>query len=261
MINFKWGLISGSIVLVISLVIGIISDVRPSFIFLRAFIFTVIFFGLGIGIHFLISNFFPELLLKDEEPPADEEQPGSRVNITLENTGEYAVPEMYKSQGGSQEIGNIEDLVSGSFKVRSRGEFTSGSEGIDRKTEDDYNSKGNAFNRDGFDSTGSSPAAASGKPVFTPMFGDDSTGLGGLPDLDSMSMAFSSGGDSSSLRLGGGSGSDSDFEPAQIQSFDNMESAPSKSKSKDDDKNQAFKGDFSPQEIAQGIRTVLDKDK
>ena len=195
MIRFKWGLILGAAALVLSLFLGLISDVQPFFIFLRTLIFTVVFFGLGIGLSILVGIFFPELLLKDEEPSANEEQPGSRVNITLGNTGEYAVPEMYKSPGGSQELGNIEELISGVFKRSAKGESFSavaGSEGIDRKREDVYNSSGNAFKQNDFEfmevpSYASSPV----KSAFTPMFGDDSAGLGGLPDLDSMAMAFS----------------------------------------------------------------------
>ncbi|MCL2244212.1 MAG: hypothetical protein FWC03_07065 [Treponema sp.] len=259
MINFKWGLISGAAALVISVVTGIVSDVMPVHIFLRALLFTAVFFGIGIGINILINNFFPELLLKDEEPPAAEEQPGSRVNITLGSTGEYAVPEMYKSSGGTQDLGNIEELISGSFKPR-RG----ASEGIDRKREDDYNGSGGSFNQNDNDFMGPSPSPV--KPAFVPMFGDNSDGLGGLADLDSMSTAFSSGGDYSGRASGGGSvsGDDSAFssdsESLQMQTFDDVGAASAKGKSKND-KPQALQGDFSPQEIAQGIRTVLDKDK
>ena len=266
-IKIKWGLILGFAVLFISVILGIISGVQPFYIFIRALIFTIIFFGLGVGLSILISNFFPELLLKEEEPAVEEEQPGSRVNITLENTGEYAVPEMYKSQDGSQELGNIEELMSGKFKPRrTRG---GSSEGIDRKREDDYNSNGSAFKKDD-----NMDSQSSGKPVFTPMFGGDSEGLTGLPDLDSMAMAFSSGGESS-FRSGGNSGgssgagsepamayspdADSESESLQMQSFDDVGKAPVKSKNKGD--GSALQGDFSPQEIALGIRTVLDKDK
>ena len=257
MIKIKWGIISGIIALVFSLILGIISGVQPSFIFLRALIFTVVFFGFGIGLGFLVDNFFPELLLRDEGPAYDGEQPGSRVNITLENTGEYAVPEMYKSSGGTQDLGNIEELISGAYKPRSRRDSAAGPEGIDRKREDVYNGDEGKFKQNGFDMEASSSDASHGKPVFTPMFGDDSAGLGGLPDLDSMATAFSSGGESASFKSGGDAGGEPDS--LLMQSFDDMEPMPSKSKKKGD--NPAIQGDFSPQEIAQGIRTVLDRDK
>ena len=286
MINFKWGIISGAAALVFSILLGIVSDVQPFFIFIRALIFTVVFFGLGIGVNILINSFFPELLIKDEPRAADaEEQPGSRVNITLGNVSEYALPEMYKGQGKPPELGNIEDLISGTFRPYAKAASaasaagasfqTTAFGGIDRKSEDDYNNRGSvqtASKQDGleFMDLPSSANASSGKPAFTPTFGDDSAGLGGLPDLDSMSTAFSSGGDTPSFKLGGGfsGGSEPDFftavtepAPAQMQSFDEIESLPAKSKSKGDKSQPALQGDFSPQEIAQGIRTVLDKDK
>ena len=249
-----------------SVILGITSGVQPFYVFLRALLFTAVFFGAGIGLYILINNFFPELLIRDEPPPAEDEQPGSQINITVGNAGEYAVPEMYKSPGGTQELGNIEDLISGVFRPRvgaANGAMMSSSAmgGIDRKSEDDYNRKGGVFKQD-FESMElpSSANASPDRPAFTPMFGDDSAGLGGLPDLDSMSMAFSSGGETSSFRPSGGSAAESDSAPVQMQSFDDIGVGSAKSNSKSD-KPQALQGDFSPQEIAQGIRTVLDKDK
>lgn len=256
MFNFRWGVILGCAALVVSAVLGIFFGVQPLYIFLRALIFFGVFFGLGTGIYIVINSFFPELLLSDEKQAGDEtsEQPGSRINITLGNTGEYAVPELYRNSGDSQELGNIEDLVSGAFRPRVVEEpvlsQTADLEGIDRKREEVYNnmsmeSSQIASNPDSFQFDDSPPPAAAlhEKPVFTPVFGDDTADLGVLPDLDSMARAFSS-------AYGG--------EAAEAHPFEEAEPARNNNKG---NKPQPLQGDFDPRELAEGLRTILSKDK
>jgi len=200
---------------------------------------------LGFSVRLLINSFLPELLAADEESGVQLNfgQPGSRVNITLDTAGEYAVPELYKTASDPDELGNIEDLVSGIFKP-SR-------ESIDRKQEEGYNDTGgvqNTFNPDPFQGMSAFEKAPAEKPVFTPAFGDDSEGsegLGGLPDLDAMAMAFSPG-------FGGGSsyGGGASSEAAEPERSRYVGSKP-----------QPLEGDFSPKELAKGISTVLSKDK
>jgi hypothetical protein len=244
--NLKWGFILGSAALVISVSLGIISGVNPLYIFLRALLFTAVFFGMGVGLRVLVDNMFPELLLVNEDPSQmNFEQPGSRVDITIGNARDYAVPEMYKNPDGSQEMGNIEDLLSGAFKPRPT--ESSRQSGIDRSQENDYNIQGSS-QISAFDSQGSehSQEALFQRPSFTPSLGDDSEGLGGLPDLDSMAGAFSSGGFALETAA-----------PAQAQSLEAEE--PEKKYNKGN-KPQPLEGDFNPQELAQGIRTVLSRD-
>ena len=255
MFNFKWGLIASAAALIISIVLGIISGVAIFHIIIRALIFAVVFFGLGIGIYMLINSFFPELLSMDEgaSEQAGFDQPGSRINITLDNAGEYAVPELYRNSGEPQELGNIEDLVSGAFKPRivEPSFQTEGFEGIDQKGEDDYNSMGgdqDAGNQEGFkfqDLASFEETPNENKaPVFTPIFGDDSAGLGGLPDLDSMAMAFSS-----------------DFGDPPVQAHPQTSEDEKPSQYNKGNKPQPLKGDFDAKELAEGIRTVLKKEK
>jgi len=261
-VNFKWGLVPAVFALFVSVMLGVISGSSMNHIILRALVFAVVFFGFGIGMWFLVSNYFPELLAADSDVTLQDEneKTGSQVNITIDNADEYAVPELYKTADSSDELGNIEDLVSGAFKVRS--------ESVDRKQEESYNrgryqsvpENENIDFQDMFQETDNFDKSFEEKPVFTASFVDDAGGLGGLPDLDEMAMAFSSGGGSLPIGQGGGSkGASSGFSGVSSASSD-FEETDSFSQNKGN-KPVPIKGDFSPKELAEGIRTILSKDK
>jgi hypothetical protein len=248
-INYKWGFVPALFAMVISILLGIISGASFSHIILRALVFAVVFFGLGLGMWFVLNSYFSELLAGSNDTSAhDDAEKGSRVNITVDSTGEFAVPELYKNSGAPDELGNINDLISGVFKVRS--------ESIDRNKEEGYNEdrdqssldRENIDFQDMFQDTADfDKSLDGGKPVFTPSFVDDAGGLGGLPDLDAMATAFESFG--GSIGYSGGSSASSDFEEKTSSSH------------YVGNKPEPMKGDFDPQEIAQGIRTMLSKDK
>jgi len=264
--NIKWGLTAAIFALVMSVGLGLVAGVGILIILLRALLFSVMFFAFGFGLRVLITYYFPELLyVKDEaESYENYEKPGSRINITVDTTGEYAVPELYKTSGDTEELGNIEDLISGSFRPRQAdtdyGGESSSSTGIDRNMEEGYNMGGDFqssqdfdFGLDDFeDPFQDTPAfeekAPVVKPAFTPSFGDD---LEALPDLDSLAMDFSptGGGESSSNGFGAESALDDEFEPAKPYNR------------RGGNKPQQLKGDFDPKELAKGISTVLSKDK
>ena len=263
--NFRWGFLAAAGSFIISVGLGLVFGVNASHIIIRAIIFSAVFFGAGFGLCFLVSNFFPELMLVQsqyDKPEKYDQNAGQHVNITLDTTGEYAVPELFKSPDAPDELGNIEDLVSGYFKPRSE-------EGIDRIKEESYNQEG-SYNRGGdynntenfpnipeadssyFQDIPSFEKPQAEKSAFNPSFGDDSDGLGGLPDLDAMAMAFSpTGGHPPETFSGGG-------DPFGIAPDDNFEAESSPYVG---NKSQPLKGDFNPKEIAEGIRTVLIKDK
>jgi len=264
--SLKWGVISGVAACFISIFLGIIFSVGTFFLVLRAIVFTVIFFGLGFGLRFVINNFLPELLVSEEEPQSDSsmEQSGANVNIVMNNTGEFAVPELYKT---TEELGNIEDLVSGAFKPRPAA--ATASMGIDRKPEAGYNGDGigsvaEVFS--GFESEVSpreksravSGGVAAEKNDFSPSFGEDS-GLGGLPDLDMMARAFSPGlgGATASFR----SSEPEPSEPSFVSSAPPVEESGSGQAYNKGNKPQTLQGDFNPKELAEGIRAVLAKEK
>jgi len=253
-------------------------------IVLRALVFTAMFFGIGFGLRFVINSFFPELLYGSESGEIygqGYEQapvPGSRVNITMDNTGEYAVPELFRSQD-SDKLGNIEDLISGTFITRpdNASRQPSHENGIDDNEKESYNNKGEShgfslglpqelsfLDGDFFEGSSvdtqpeKSPAAE--KPQFTPSFGDDA-GLGGLPDLDMMARAFSSSYTSSEqapAAVPAGLGGSSFTAPISAPVFE--ETQP-QTRYRGGNRPEPLKGDFNARELAKGLSAVLSKDK
>jgi hypothetical protein len=271
-LNIKWGVTAGIIAALVSMVLGVVFGVSMFYILVRAVVFLFVFFALGTGFHVIVNNFFPELLYIDDGTDSkisfDQPPSGSQINITLGGIGEYAVPEMYKDSGDPQELGNIEDLISGHFKTRSSYDSGDSDEadtqeyapepapkGVDLRTEDDYNTKGEDFSVNSFrpmpqefeSYREAEPEPAQpvtyDKPAFTPVFGGDD--LGALPDLGSMATAFSTG-----------------FEAEEAAAMPHMgvEEADSSQTYNKGNKPQPLEGDFLPQQLAEGIRTVLKKD-
>jgi len=304
MANIRWGITAAVFALLISVLLGFIAGVGAGYIFLRAAIFTVVFFGIGFGLRFAINNFFPEMLISDDTASASEdtERRGEQVNITVDSTGEYAVPELFKSSGDSGELGNIEDLISGVFgqinrsqERRAQGGGKQSSEpwftvddpeseqGIDRISKNGYNDNsggGASFIETNVYESFSTAAAkapagtkAAERTQFSPSFGDDDSGLGGLPDLDMMARAFSSAPgsappagvmqQSSSVP----SSSVSEFIPtpvpgnpafSQTAGVFSAEEADTRKRNAGN-KPQTLQGDFDPKQMAQGISTILSK--
>ena len=285
---FKWGLLSGVGALFISLTLGILSGVDAFHIFIRALIFTIVFFGIGFGLRFVINGFFPELLFSEAESAAQEtEQADSSVNITLDSMGEYAVPELY-NLGDSGELGNIDDLLSGNFAAaQGRTREQKANAGIDRNKEASYNDFGtrqSAFAAklpvpevDNISSGGSdSNDEAVFKPMepqnyqsFTPSFGDN-MGLNSLPDLDMMAKAFSS--PSAGGAVNAGSFTESagmplmdlpSLEPAGITSSSSpvFEFGDVEQSRNTGNKPQAMNSEWDAKGLAEGIRTVLSKER
>jgi hypothetical protein len=280
--SLKWAIISAGSAFFISIFLGIFSNVGVFHIFIRAFIFAIVFFGLGFGLRFIIDSFFPELLFSDEENEGEKglDQSDPRVSVTIDNTGEYAVPELYKTAGDPHELGNIEDLISGVFKPHAV--TATAPIGIDRKPEAGYNIIGRQSASDiipdmgaigflqdqeavGFQEKAVSESAPVEKPVFTPSFGGDS-GLEGLPDLDMMARAFSPAyGGSPAVRVPAPEPPAPSFVP-QEQAFtpsflSSTEEVEQVRTNYTGNKPQPLKGDFNPKELAEGLRAVLAKEK
>ena len=274
---FRWGIFSAVFAALVSVALGMLFGVRLFDIILRVFIFGIVFFGLGFGLRFVIGSFLPELLLSDEESAQQDsyDQSGSQVDITIDGTGEYAVPELFKTSDDPEEMGNIEDLISGVFRPKDDNQGFApvvSASGVDGNFETGYNSTGFFQESDGFNDMSvfektDREDQAEDTPVFTPSFGDDSdSGLGGLPDLDMMARAFSSsfGGSpapapsqvsasepaqaaSSSIPMMAPAQPEETFEPERVRMSGN--------------KAETLDGDFDPKSLAEGIRTVLSKDK
>jgi len=269
MLYFKWAITAAAAAFLISIGLGIISGVAFFHIIIRAVIFAAVFFGIGFALRFIVNSYFSEIFLSNNELEQQftAEKDEEKSSIVIDTMGEYAVPELYKTSGDPDELGNIEDLVSGFFKPRD--------DSIDRTEEDGYNDRGasNTVNQRpsgvpvqetinfkdmfqdaaAFDEPHAKSAETIDRPVFTPSLGDDSDGLGGLPDLDAMAMAFGSSSGSSPL-FG------SIDEPASMEMEYSEPESPS-SQFNTGNKAQPLSGDFNPKDLAEGIRTVLSKEK
>jgi hypothetical protein len=264
--NIRWGIISGIAAFFLSLVVGSLNHVAFGYLLIRALIFAVLFFALGAGVRILISSHLSELLTS--RPPDEDltdtlsvESPGSRINITLGEAG-GAVPEMYRHTDSSDEVGNIADLVNGTFKAAEAGPpGKEAANGMDHTPQDGYTNAGvtgpdSAFPAgagNSVDSDGAAipaapreefqPAPAYSGPVFTASVTMSGGDLGGLPDLDAMAGAFLS-----------GDSEESAGEPGVVEMSSPARSSGGK-------KPEGFEGDFNPKELAEGIRTILVKEK
>jgi len=155
----------GGIGLLLSLIVGLFSGAGFSHSLLRSLIFGAVFFGLGCGIWFLINIFLPELAVSGAGEANDTMTPGSRINIT---ESEKPLPEVFKALDDGEEVGDINDLVNGTFRPQEipqaaapENEFR----GLDQMPEDGY--------------TGSRSSPVSANPPE-----------GGLPDLDLLAGSF-----------------------------------------------------------------------
>jgi hypothetical protein len=271
--NIKWGIISGAAAFVLSLLVGSLSHVALGYLFVRATIFAVLFFALGLGLHIVINSYLPDLLIagqSDEYGPDTlrvSETPGSRINITLGEAG-GAVPEMYRHGDNSEEVGNIADLLAGGTAgsaAEAGPARNTAANGMDQTPQNGYTKSEEvapAFfgpaNPAESDRRGSAPeefqsAPAYSGPVFTASVsaGED---LGGLPDLDAMAGAFLSGGEDSTGEFASGG------EQAPLGERAAFET-PKPARPSGGKKPEGFEGDFNPKELAEGIRTILTKER
>ena len=289
--NFRWAFMAAIFGAVVSLLLGLVSGVGFGLVLVRALIFGAVFFGLGFALYFVVNTYFPEILYITEDTGTTTNEAGDgHISIAMDSMGEYAVPELFNKQGDPNEIGNIDDLISGIFRPgEGRSEpaessqpaypnvnFSMDAEGLDLNKETSYNDTSEfgdaSFGDLGDISSGGfneAPAVETPPPAekpqvfqpqFTPQIGDDD-GLGGLPDLDMMAMAFTNLSDSqpSSVSSAPASAPASAPTPSMGPMSSADESAPDRSQYKGN-KAQPLQGDFQPQAIAQGIRTVLSKD-
>jgi hypothetical protein len=249
-INVKWGIYAAIAALLLAFLTSILLG-HASFgaSILRGLAFAVLFFVLGTGAWTLINTFIPEVLFPDEGNDAaanlfgpgstglqgsDSQLYGSRINITLADKADAALPENNGSD--IDDVGNISDLVSGT--VDPAGEAKK-QRGLDEFAENSYTNTGedSAPPVDGL--TGTEPlASAEGSGGFTMNF-DSFTMGGGTSGMDPF-------GDSFSLPADGGAARKEEVLPER-KSIGNTP--------------KSLEGDFNPKDIALGIRTVMENDK
>jgi hypothetical protein len=234
MFNVKWGIICGLVAFVLAFATSLlVGQALLSVALVRALIFAVLFFLLGTGAWTLINNFIPEVLSPSAGDDATSNifsmnQTGSRVNITLGEQVDAALPDRDGEPQDPNDVGDINDLVSGAFKPEKRAP-----QRIDQNPENDYND---------------------GSGEFAPRSEAEEKEEG-------FSVNFSS-----FVSSGDEAGETDPFsDPFSLTSGDDGEAAPERSSLPErkvtGNRPEKFEGDFNPKEIAAGIRTVLEKDK
>jgi len=251
MFNFKWAVFPAGAAFALAMLASLLfGQVGFGLALARALVFAAVFFGIGCGAWVLVSTHLPELLLFEQGEEDDDDDfsgdgqsgrnAGSRVNIAVGDHGEDALPAALPGDDyGIDGVGSISELVSdGAARVRGGD--------VDRADENGYTFPG-AFPFDGMgdggDSADGEGARESGSlGDFSAFFDGLPTGksAGAGPD-DSMSDLFES-----------LSGSGSSSRPEGVAPVERKVSG---------GKPPEMAMDFSPQELAMGIRTALAAEK
>jgi len=268
-VDLKIGGIAAAVAFGLSFLIGLVSRSTMPSLLVYPLVFAAVFFVLIVAAKFLFGQFLPELL-EDESGSNTGLFPGSVVNI-MEGDGSqdefspdgqgsggspWSSPNAARPDESDKSIGDITSLsdVVARNKAVYKEAAMGASEGLDQNLENGYTALGamDSFSQStpqmdfgvaASGATDSSPAKPA-KPVKpaksrnAALYSDsDDT----LPDLDSMAGVFT--------------GSSAEEEP-ETTSY----SEPDR-KRKSANRDQSLEGDFKPEDIAKGIRTVLNKDK
>jgi len=272
-LDLKNGGIAAAAAFVLSFLIGLLSRSTMPLLIVWPLVFAVVFFILFNVVKFLFNQFLPELL--DEESGSNSGVfPGAVVNImegdnpglgdeysddSLESGGAVswqasdAFANAARPDDSEKSMGDISTLsdVVARNKAAYKGPSADVSTGIDQNMENDYNTLGefgNAFQpmspveAAAFGAAGDTPARAAAKPAKSGSHAWYSSSDDTLPDLDSMAGVFTN------------TSAEEESETADHPDIP-------RSRKKTSDKEKSLEGDFSPKEIAEGIRTVLKKDK
>jgi hypothetical protein len=253
MFNAKWGIICGGVAFVLAFISSLLfGHTNLPVALIRGGGFAALFFGLGAGIWVLVSVFIPELLNAADDDVGNvfsKKATGARVNITLDDTPDAALPPALPDAGmeaaDTDDVGDFNDLVSESLNPKPKRD-------IDQSPATGYTQKEE-------------------REEFIPAFDSsldtsigislDSVKVEGLGDFSMDFGAFVS---------EGGKGDDSDpfADPFAFMSGSGdlagkEEASSSSAPQRKSSSNQTaqLQGDFDPKEIAAGIRTVLEKDK
>lgn len=112
MISWKVVVTSGAVAVVLSLLTGVISGVSFGTLLFRAFIWGVIFCGIGVGASYLISKFLPELFAPATSGGKKENRPEpSNVDIVLPDENPHSGAEL---NFGEESHGDTTDSQEGS---------------------------------------------------------------------------------------------------------------------------------------------------
>ena len=273
MFNIKWGGVAAAAAFVLAFALSLIlGQTNLPVALLRAVIFAAVFFALGIAAWMLINTFIPELLSTANTGDIATHlfstgTAGSRVNITVDDTQNAALPEQARgASGGSDDVGDFNELFTPKEDSRD----------IDQNLGTGYTEEGEAgeFAAVTERFSGETEGFAADPEEFSSAFGDDGLNDGGEENEEEpgdFSMDFSAfvpGG----LGEGGEGGGDDvkagESEP-DMDSFSFFPEAagstsydePPPERKASGNKPMKLEGDFNAKEIAAGLRTVLEKDK
>lgn len=266
MFNLKVSGIVAGIAFVLSFIIGMISGISMTMLIMRAILFSVLFFVISALIKILVSRFLPELLQDPQEEGGLEGdsgaalrsgyKAGSRVNIIEGDDNfspvEVSRPPVTGAQPDESEegLGNISDLL-GKIGIN----YADNREtGMDQNDQDSYtgdvglgvfsaSSLASSHMGGSLNKEGTSQANPSKKVSPDSAFGNTSSSMEALPDLESMAGIF---GDPSE-QAEAGAGEVSASNPVRKPVLKKQTSE--------------WSGDFNPRDLAEGLRTVLSKEK
>ena len=235
----KSGIFAGAAFL-LSFLIGLVSKTSMPLLIVRPLIFAVLFFILSGAVNFIITHFLPELT---EDMPFNEDQgpiPGSRINITEEDSSLFP-PDYTQGDAGAmpgkaflgaqpddsdEDIGNVADIL--------QKKAIPPSAGMDQNMEDGYTKN---------TGVGEESRYQGKADVLSGDVSADASGMDMLPDLDSMAGAF----------LPSLSGEEQDTTEYSVST-----PPPKPSSGR---KNPDWTGDFNAKDMASGLRTILNKQK
>jgi hypothetical protein len=241
MLKVKWGIFAGGAALVLAFTTSLLlGQTSLSIAVLRALCFAALFFGMGIGASALINAFIPELLSQDDKNDITRdvfsmESPGSRVNITIGDSANPALPDDDSGISSVDSVGDFGDLTPGPSSPAEKSQ-TYNSKDIDQNLASSYTTMSAEEFPPALSDAGNDDSGG-----FSMDFGAFISDSGGMGELDSYIDSFSG-------------FSDSD-------GYAKREEAPPPERKLSGNKPVKFEGDFNPKEIAAGIRTVLQKDK
>jgi hypothetical protein len=241
MFNIKWGALAGCIAFILAFMTSLLLGQTNLLVaILRALCFAGLFFVLVVGASVLIKTFIPDLLTVNAPTNSSlgniftTASPGSKVNITLDDANDAAVPESDDDAFDTENVGNFNDLVTGKI----------------RQTEKSNSDKD-------LDIDQSFTSSYTNDTEFAPAFDDTEESDSGEFPMDF--SAFVSDNDGSEDMDENFSDSFSFF--SEENESAKAEESRQERKTISRNKPVKFEGDFDPKEIAVGIRTVLEKDK
>jgi hypothetical protein len=254
MVKIKWGFVSGIAAFTLALLTSLLfGQTGFGTALLRAAGFAALFFGLGLAARILIGNFIPDLLYSGEKKENtasnvfSAESTGSRVDITVGDSANAALPEEGENGAAPENLGYFNDLVAGSIRAAVHSaEHSPVDLAEDSAAQDIDQNNETSYTDDKVEE-------------ITPMFDKVK-----FDDIGDFSMDF--GAFVSDEYSGGTESSDSDMDTFSSLLPDSDDSGSSRNTAEPErkasgNKPMKLEGDFDPKEIAAGIRTVLKKEK